>query len=66
MRTFPMLPQYAGAALSWLMAFGYLALLVVAFVLYTWIYGFVVRRRAVHREAEIHEVPRAPQIRKVA
>jgi hypothetical protein len=66
MRTFPQLPQYAGGIITWLEAFGYVLLLAAAFVLYTWIFGFVSRRRSVHHEAEIHEVPRAPMIRKVA
>jgi hypothetical protein len=54
------------ATITWLAAIGYVLVLIATFVVYTWIVGSIVRRREVHHPAEVRELPRAPQIRKVA
>ena len=58
MRTFP--SYMDSATISWLVTVGYVLILVATFVLYTWIVGLFYRRRDVHHEAEIHEVPTGP------
>ena len=64
MRTFP--SYMDSATITWLAAIGYVLVLIATFVVYTWIVGSIVRRREVHHPAEVRELPRAPQIRKVA
>jgi hypothetical protein len=60
-------PAYMDSGtISWLAAVGYVLLLAATVIVYTWIFSFVARRRDARRMAEVHEVPLAPEIRKVA